>query len=35
MIKTRLMKLLKGSEKYIIQNILWQWIALLLSLIHI
>lgn len=29
MIKPRLMKLLKGSEKYLIQNILWQWIALL------
>lgn len=32
MIKTRLMKLLKGSEKYIIQNILWQWIALLFQI---
>ena len=29
MIKTRLMKLLKGSGKYIGWNIFWQWIALL------
>lgn len=29
MIKTRLMKLLKGSGKYIGANIFWQWIALL------
>ncbi len=28
MIKTRLMKLLKGSERYIAQNVLWQWLAL-------
>lgn len=32
MIKPRLMKLLKGSEKYLIQNILWQWIALLFQI---
>ena len=29
MIKTRLLKLLKGSGKYIGANIFWQWIALL------
>ena len=32
MIKPRLMKLLKGSETYIIQNILWQWLALLFQI---
>ena len=29
MIKTRLLKLLKGSGKYIGANIFWQWVALL------
>ncbi len=29
MIKTRLVKLLADSRKYIVQNIIWQWIALL------
>lgn len=32
MIKTRLMKLLKGSERYIAQNVLWQWLALLFQI---
>ena len=32
MIKTRLMKLLKGSGKYIGWNIFWQWIALLFQI---
>ena len=32
MIKTRLMKLLKGSGKYIRWNIFWQWIALLFQI---
>ncbi len=32
MIKTRLMKLLKGSGKYIGANIFWQWIALLFQI---
>ena len=32
MIKTRLLKLLKGSGKYIGANIFWQWIALLFQI---
>ena len=32
MIKTRLMKLLKGSGKYIGANIFWQWLALLFQI---
>lgn len=32
MIKTRLMKLLKGSGKYIGENIFWQWLALLFQI---
>ncbi len=32
MIKTRLMKLLKGSGKYIGWNIFWQWMALLFQI---
>ena len=32
MIKTRLLKLLKGSGKYIAANIFWQWIALLFQI---
>lgn len=35
MIKTRLMKLLKGSGKYIGANIFWQWIALLFQIASI
>lgn len=29
MIKTRLMALLSQAKKYIIQNVFWQWAALL------
>ena len=29
MIKTRLVKLLSHTKKYIVQMVLWQWIALL------
>lgn len=32
MIKTRLMKLLKGSEKYIGETIFWQWVSLLFQM---
>ena len=32
MIKTRLLKLLKGSGKYIGANIFWQWTALLFQI---
>ena len=32
MIKTRLMKLMKGSGKYIAANIFWQWVALLFQI---
>ena len=32
MIKTRLLKLLKGSGKYIGANIFWQWITLLFQI---
>ena len=32
MIKTGLLKLLKGSGKYIGANIFWQWIALLFQI---
>lgn len=35
MIKTRLMKLLKGSGKYIGWNIFWQWIALLFQIVSV
>lgn len=32
MIKTRLIKLVSDSKKYIIQNILWQWLALIFNI---
>lgn len=32
MIKKRLMKLLKGSGKYIAQNVFWQWLALVFQI---
>lgn len=35
MIKTRLVKLLSDSKKYIVHNILWQWIALVFQIVII
>lgn len=35
MIKTRLVKLLSHTKKYIVQMVLWQWIALLLQIMAI
>lgn len=35
MIKKRLMNILKGSEKYIVKNIIWQWVALLFQIASI
>lgn len=32
MIKTRLVRLLSHTKKYIVQMVLWQWIALLLQI---
>ncbi len=32
MVKVRLLKLLEGSGKYIVQNVVWQWIALLFQI---
>lgn len=28
MIKTRLIRLLKGLEKYVVMQVVWQWISL-------
>lgn len=35
MIKKRLIGLLNGSKKYIIQNVLWQWLGLLVQIVAI
>ena len=35
MIKTRLVRLLSHTKKYIMQMVLWQWIALLLQIVAI
>ena len=32
MIKTRLVGLLAESKKYIVQNVLWQWVALIANI---
>ena len=33
MIKMRLIRLLKGSGKYILYQVLWQWISLIMQII--
>ena len=35
MIKTRLVRLLSHAKKYIVYNILWQWIALLAQILAV
>ena len=35
MIKKRLIGLLKESKKYIVQNVLWQWLGLLAQIVAI
>lgn len=35
MIKTRLIRLLEHSKKYIVQNVLWQWLGLLFQILAV
>lgn len=35
MIKTRLVRLLSHAKKYIVYNVLWQWIALVAQIISV